>query len=472
MRKGLIVLLAAVLVAAFALPAMAEHEASGFIRTKGWVSNFAAGGAGTFTPTSSDPNTNSYVETRARILYKAGTENAKFIYYAEFDQNWGDSAYTTGRGTGGGLEADTTNLETKNIYVWFKVPDTSFDFKVGVQNQNDSYAGVFFGVADMAGVFTTFKYEPVSFRLGWAKFWENATGVADDIDLYVAEGKFAPMPDVKLGLNFYFLLDKGAGTKGPTTGPATAGGDPIAGFGGRGAFGTVVPAEIVGYDTLRIYMPGFDVAFKAGPVALSGFFFYQFGEAEFTTGTPDVDVSAFAVDLRADMNLGPGKFFIEGLYVSGDDDPADNDYESITTASNYNLAGSFYYRTDMQILLPNGDDINTSPALAYDMANGGAGVIHVGAGYSQKFSDKVSGKVGVGYLAAAEKRARDQGGAANFANQSDMATEVNANVNYNISKGLDFGLYGAYAFLGDAYEPPGVDPDDPWMAYARLNFSF
>ena len=44
-----------------------------------------------------------------------------------------------------------------------------------------------------------------------------------------------------------------------------------------------------------------------------------------------------------------------------------------------------------------------------------------------------------------------------------MGTEVNANVNYNIMKGLDFGVYGAYAWLGDFFKskPPGAqDPDD------------
>lgn len=469
MRKGLVVLLAAILVVAFALPAMAEHEASGFIRTKGWVSNYFVNSAGYITPTK-DPDTSAYVETRARILYKAGSENAKFIYYGEFDQMWGGQAYATGRNTGGGLEADTTNLETKNIYVWFKVPDTSWDFKVGVQNQTDSYAGTFFGVADMAGVFTTFKYEPVDFRLGWAKFWEDdsaaGTGTtgSDDVDLYIAEAKFVPVKDVKLGLNFYFLNDHSANAFGASS------------------LSTAMPFEGLGYDTLKLYMPGFDVAFKAGPVNISGFFFYQFGTFEFTGGSPDVDVAGFAGNIRLDANLGPGKVFLEGLYVSGDDNHDDNDFDSIITASHYNLAGSFYYRTDTQILLPNGDDINTSHALAYDVGNQGAGLLHVAAGYSQKFTDKVSGKIGVGYLAAAEKRFRDglRSGADHtfaFDTDSDMGVEVNANVNYNIMKGLDLGVYGAWASLGSAYDKTAdgsatQDADDPYFAYARLNYSF
>jgi hypothetical protein len=476
MRKGLIVLLAAVLVGAFTLPAMAEHEATGFIRTKGWVSNFANYSAGYIVPVD-DPTTKSYVETRARVLYKAGTENVKFIYFAEFDQMWGDAAYNApSRDQGGGLEADSTNIETKNIYVWFKIPNTSFDFKVGVQNQTDSYAGTFFGVADMAGVFTTFKFEPVSFRLAWAKFWEGGsataipsgsatTGISDDVDLYVAEAKFSPMPDLKLGLNFYFLNDMSGGVF-----PASAG-------------SAALPFEVGTYDTLRLYMPGVDAAFKVGPVNLSAFAFYQFGTFDRPTNPAgDVDVAGFAGDIRADLNLGPGKLFIEGLYVSGDDNRTDTDFDSIITASNYNLAAAFYFRADTPILLPVGDDIRTSQALAYDVGNGGAGLILLAAGYSQKLTDRLSGKVGVGYLAAAEKRFRDgtRGGTAqghNFASKKDMATEVNANVNYNITTGLDVGLYGAYAFLGDAYDlnaagTAAQDPDDLYSLYARLNYAF
>jgi hypothetical protein len=453
MRKGLIVLLAAVLVAAFTLPAMADSSAHGFIRTKAWMSNFMSNTAGSFTPTVDAP-TNSFVETRARVLFKTGTEDAQFVYYGEFDQEWGGQAYATGRNQGGGLEADTTNLETKNIYVMFKVPNTSWNFKVGVQNQTDAYAGVIFGVADMAGVFVTGKFDPVSLRLGWAKFWENGNATADDIDLYIAEAKFAPMPDVELGLNFYFLNDMGAGTKGNANAQA------------------FLPLEVTTYDNLRLYIPGFDFSAKAGPAKISGFFFYETGTYEVPAGT-DVDVSGFAGDLRADMNLGPGKFFVEGIYVSGDDNQTDTDYKSIITASNYNLAGSYFYRMDAQFLGAGADDINTSQSLVYEMSNSGAGIWMLSAGYSQKLTDKVSGKVGLAYASAVDKRAREYGGAANFLNDSSMAVELNGHVNYMISKGLDIGVYGAYAFLGSAYDvTSGSDRDDPYMLYARLNFGF
>lgn len=473
MRKGWIALLVVVFAAALAAPAAADTNLSGFIRAKGYVSNFENYGAGYIGP-AVDTSTNSYVEQRARLMFTAAGENVKGVAFFEIDQAFGDSAYTNGRNLGGGLEADTVNLETKNVYVWFKVPNTSLDLTVGVFGLSDSYAGTLLGVADVAGIAANFKYDPVAFRLAWTKFWENATNKADDVDFYMAEAKFSPVKDVKLGLNFYFLNDMGGGVKGPTssTGPA-------ADFGGRGAAGTVNPAEfsaVTGLRKVRVYIPGVDVAFKLGPVDLSAFAFYQTGKAE-GSGATDVDIKGFAADARGDVNVGPGKAFLELLYVSGDDNKSDTDYKSILTASNYNLAGSFYYRTDTAILLPNIDDINSSKALSYDVANGGAGLFHVAAGYSQKLMDKLTGKVGVAYSAAAKKRARDQGSVYNFAKEKAMATEVNANVNYNITKGLDFGLYGAYAWLGSAYDTnaagtAAADNDNLYDLHARLNYAF
>ena len=58
-----------------------------------------------------------------------------------------------------------------------------------------------------------------------------------------------------------------------------------------------------------------------------------------------------------------------------------------------------------------------------------------------------------------------------------MGTEVNANVNYNIMKGLDFGVYGAYAWLGDYFKSatspmPSRIRTTPIEAHMRLNYAF
>jgi hypothetical protein len=465
MRKGLVVLLAAVVVVMFAVPAMAGTDISGFYRSKGYISNFKDSSGG---PTiQKDAPSAAYVEQRLRVKFAFGEENVKAVWFSEVDFNWGDQAGSSlsigtagaGRNTGGALGGDRINLETKNIYLWFKLPNTSLDFTVGLQNQTDAYAGLIYGGADMAGIFVNGKAEPVSYLLGWAKLYENNVQKADDLTLYVASVKFVPVKDAKLGLNLYFLQDDTGKVSNVNQLPS----DPGAAL-----------------NKTRVYIPGVDAAFKAGPATLSGFLIYETGKRESITSpaAPDLDIKGFAVDLRADMKLGPGNLFLEGLYVSGGDGSG-TDYKSILTLSDVNASpggNSYFARTDMSILLPNADDINTNQSLvgcaggasSQSPGNGGRGITHLAAGYTQKFSDKLTGKVGIGWLQATKKLLSD----ASFKNK-DMGTEVNAYVNYNIMKGLDFGVYGAYAMIGDFFKPNATDDaDDAYDLHFRLIYAF
>jgi hypothetical protein len=498
MRKGFVVLLAALVVAMFAVPAMAGTEVSGFYRSKGFVSNFKT--AATSASVAKDAPTAAYLEQRLRTRFAFGEENVKVVWFSEIDFTWGDAAGSTPvaivqnatgtpnptvgystlgaqRNSGGALGGDRINLETKNVFVWFKLPNTSLDFTVGLQGQSDAYAGLLFGAADMAGIFANGKFEPVTYKLGFAKLYENSTSKTDDMTLYVASVGFVPVKEVKLGLNFYFLQDDTGKVGGVTQFPFN-------------------PLTQVALDNTlnkkRIYTPGVDVAFKLGPATLSAFALYQTGKIEFLVpGASDLDIKGFAGDVRADLNVGPGKAFIEGLYISGGDGTGD-EYESIITLSDVNASpggNSFFARTDMMILLVNADDINTSQALIGAAAsvtpggsalssrfgtcvtspgNCGRGIWHVAAGYTQKLGDRLTAKVGAGHLRATKLLVSD----ASFMDKT-MGTEVNANVNYNIMKGLDFGVYGAYAWLGDFYKPNATDdPDDPFDVHFRLNYAF
>lgn len=438
MRKGFLIMLAVVLVAAVAATAMADTNVAGYFRARGHVGNYANYG----TPViQADNPTSSYVEQRLRAKIGIGTENVKAYYFAEFDQMWGDSSPSGTRGSGAGLGADTVNLETKNMYLWFKLPDTSFDFTVGLQAQTDSYANILFA-ADMAGVTTTFKFAPVDFRLGTYKFYEGDTNEADDVDLYIAEAKLSPAKDVKVGLNLYFLKS------------------------GKGAIGTT-PA--VGADTgsVKVYTPGVDFSAKAGPATLSGFALFQTGKVE-NPGSTTVDISAFAGDVRADMNVGSGKLFVEALYISGGDNNSVK-YKSIVGAADWAPTQVFYNRTGMMILFPNTDAINTATPLSINYSNGGRGLTHFAAGYSQKLGDKISGKANIGYLAASKL----QLGHAAYQKKA-MGIEVNASVDYNLMKGLDVGIGAAYAWLGDFYAvaPGATEYDNPYDVVARLNYAF
>jgi hypothetical protein len=495
MRKGFLIMLAVVLVAALAAPAMAGMDVNGFVRSKGYVSNFKNGA--TNPVLKQDAPDAAYVEQRFRAKFSFGEENVKAVWFIETDfgafgdtaggsvTNLGGTSTTTNtlgaqRNSGGALGGDRINLETKNIYIWFKLPGTSLDFTVGLQNQSDAYAGLMYGGADMAGIFMNGKIEgAVNYKLGWAKLYENNNLKTDDLTLYVAEAKFTPTKDLKIGGNFYFIQDD-TGKVNSTVSP------------------TQLPVAVTAANENKkqIYTLGTDASFNAGPVTISGFALYQWGKIDFLLpATKDVDITAYALDLRGDMNLGPGKLFLEGLYVSGGKsaNPGD-DYKSVLTLSDMNSSpggNSFFARTDMMILLVNGDDINTSSALigaagvAQSAAgpgntspgNGGRGVWHIGTGYTQKLGDKLTAKAGAGYLAATELLKTDQGGvtASTTKKGKGMGTELNANVNYNIMKGLDFGVYAAYAWLGDFFKSSvsgAQDPDDVYDVHFRLNYAF
>jgi len=113
----------------------------------------------------------------------------------------------------------------------------------------------------------------------------------------------------------------------------------------------------------------------------------------------------------------------------------------------------------------------------YDHIAGGKpfkdlGATFIAAGASMKLNDKTTAKVGAGYLRANQLAPAALAGT-NLNVSKSMGTEINANVNYNIMKGLDFGLFGAYAWLGDGYKVAGSpSPDNLYALYARLNYAF
>ncbi len=167
------------------------------------------------------------------------------------------------------------------------------------------------------------------------------------------------------------------------------------------------------------------------------------------------------VDLRGDMNVMAGKAFLEGLYMSGSDDPT-NEYKApISLALKEASPGgnSSYTRTNMYTMLASPDTINVSQCLigcsggemGTDLGNSGRGIWHVAAGYEQPLTKQLKGQVNVGYLAAVNRLKDPVTGQTEDRKGDGMGTEVNARLDYNILKGLDVGLVGSYVWLGDFF---------------------
>ena len=98
----------------------------------------------------------------------------------------------------------------------------------------------------------------------------------------------------------------------------------------------------------------------------------------------------------------------------------------------------------------------------------GRGLWHVATGANVDVTKRIKLEANVGYAEAVKLAASDPA-----SRDKDLGAEVNAGVNYNIAPGLDFGLYGAYVFLGDFNKPTATsDPEDLWHGYARFNYAF
>ena len=210
MKKSMKFLVAALALAALSTPAFAlEHEVSGRFASFFAVSNYS-------TPDDfngrlgKDASTTNWFDQRLRLGYTAkANENVKLVTKFELDYYyWGNSSYTTGRNSGGGIGADSVNLETKNIYFDWTVPTRNLNLKVGMQGYGDPFSGIIFS-SDMAGLLLTHSYTNAEAAIGFFRWndahgkgmFETNTPAANDLpgqntqDLFVLDGKFS----VKIG---------------------------------------------------------------------------------------------------------------------------------------------------------------------------------------------------------------------------------------------------------------------------------
>lgn len=459
MRKILGMTVVALAAVALAAPASAV-EISGFNQINGWASN-GRGSSGNFVDQKGAEKSNSFVEQRARLKFAFGDEKVKFVYQGEIDSLWGVNSFdsdTYKRTSAGGLGTDGVNVETKHLYLWYKGP-AGLDVTAGLVGLVDPYAGVLYD-DDMAAISFSNTVGSVDLTLAFAKLYEGVTNTSDDTDVAYAIAKFSPAKDMSLGVNFHFINDRrGLDTSEPTDGIRDV-------------------AAVT-----KLFIPGVDFNGTFGKVKASAFAFYQFGD----TTANDVKIakySGYALDARADVAVGPGNLFAEALYISGDkqgsnlNDLQDDKYKGIATVS------PFFYRTNLQILLTNGDDLTSGSGLigVTDYANGyngqmsneGYGLFLLAGGYDQKISDKLSVACAAGWMQAAVKPVETR-------RNKDMGAELGGTVTYNIQKGLDMKLGLAYAWLGEFFNrdentDTGVTvidhPVEIWQAGYKLIYSF
>jgi hypothetical protein len=477
--------------AATAMPAMAlENEFHGLYRLRGFVSNFDDSASGAVAigaqpgatvvsgKTYKNPPTYSYIEQRARLMYIAkANEDLRLVTHFEFDSRFGDTSYNanavnssnqgTTRNGGGGIGADQTNLETKNIFLEFRIPSTPVKVKAGIQGYTDNYKGIIFN-NDAAGVTASSKIGDLTIMGGYFRFDDAITGGTNPSTSY---------------LN-YPISTAGTTVENPTVGFATRD------FMTVGAKYNVSKNLVVGADYHLLYSDllrhtqektyvntvGANAEAKLGPATINGFVLYQFGQLGDAGLHAHQDLSAFAGNLAAKMPIGPGTAHITALVLTGDNNTGAtggerNDFQTIMERG-ATTSGHTFYEANSQLLLRNiyASD-KTDRAVVFDLNNNGRGIVTAFAGYDLPIGKFfMNSNVGIGAVERDNGNANNGGVGAGPSNV--LGTEINTEIGYKLYDNMTASVQAAYLFLGDFYKVSGSTPDNPYTTKVMLNYTF
>lgn len=495
-KRTVAIAAAAGALAAVAMPAMAfENEFHGTSRLRYFLSNYENGGGGNplavngsgfVAPvtgsTTENLKTNNYFEQRTRLFYTAkANDDLKLVTGFEIDSVFGDKAQAattgaatpagTGRGQGGALESDTVNLETKWVYLDFKIPSTPVQVKAGIQPVKDQLKGIFLD-ADVAGIMTSTKAGAATINLGYLRGYDQSffgTGRPrgmDNLNIGVLEGKFALSKNANLGAAYYMYNDsRGLVVSGATT------------------------------NDVMLHTFGLTADAKLGALSLSGFAAYQGGIFKLA-GTGNAYLNAVAYNLAAKLPVGPGTFKTALLFTSGNAENTgkhltgwvgtaqsqNNTWSSTTGTSTYNESGMMLLNrnaaagtgtTDVNIIYNTGN--GTNPA---NMQGAYLYTLGYDAAITPKFYTNAN--VGMAWAAhtnslkAVDKKTGGKNGT-NF-----MGTEVNVEAGYKMYDNLTASLQAAYVVLGGFYEGSSTvgtqtaskSPENPYTVRTSLIFNF
>ena len=506
------------LTAATAVPAMAlENEFHGMYKMKYFVSNIDNSSAGYFAETgtkATSPTAVNYFEQRARLFYNAkANDDLKLVVAFELDSVFGDRSQggftgvntgantgnvnsgTTFRNSGGALDTDAVNLETKWVHLDFNVPGVPMNVKVGTQAIKDSLKGILFD-CDAGGIFTSTKIGTAAkVNVGYFRGYEgnggdvNGGGTAggvgfkmgvNNLDLAVLEGKFAITKDFSVGANYYGYYDYRSSAA-----------------------------------TLLDHTFGVNADAVMGPLALSGFVAGQIGTIRNQAGVAspvngavngNVDLSGFAANAAAKLKAGPGTAKLAALYTSGDDGKSAGKNKSwqslqmsVNGAAGQSNSGSLntYNESGMMLLNRNAaaQGGSSDRTIVATTNNRDQGVILVAAGYDANLTPKFYANGNIGFAWVAEARTGATGTTGNLNDRGDadalkpknnvsgaqnssnyLGTEINVETGYKLYDNLTASVQAAYVFLGDYYKGTATNkvgnPDDPYSARVVLSYVF
>ena len=471
-------------------------------------------------------DTTAYGRTRGRfdIIGEVGKAKAVFgfeldMYYGQTgnaDNNFqpGSTATSAGFGADGGFDLNTdsrTIMELKWMYTEFPLPiPLPTTMRLGAQPfgtlANDKLA--VYANGDFPGVALIVDITPAAkVNLAYVQVEESLTGSIDNFVrgedwALIASFGFSPFKGLDIKPMYSFFE-----AKGPTSGSARQ---------GRGGVDTAASFTMLSLTESR-HTIGLDSRFTAGPLSVQPTILYQFGHRNaIITQTPygvvgsreEADISAWLIDVRTGLNIGPLSLGLMGMFTSGQDAKS-NPYKSIRYFQPLDTDSSYMGDWGTQIfslgidyfnqLYYNAAGLSGGQAIGYDKYGrmGGAGKVAyaltpsftAGAG-AAAFWTQYKVDTGSTLSPSAGLTPSFSGGRPKGDSQY-LGTEVNLSATYRFAPGLALDVAGAYLFSGEALSHAVTtgccngaqggtvarqggkgSVDDVILATARVRFSF
>jgi len=488
MKKIMVLAVAVMIVAAFAMPAAAlDNEFGGYWRTRAVTQQNFTG------EDNSKAWDDSFVDSRTRLYYTAKINpDLKLVNKFEINAAWGNS-YGGYIGTDG-----RTIFRVKHSYAEFKLDPVTF--KVGLQDAflgggafgpggsrikngtiGSSLGGGFLFGDDFAGLTMIYNVEGFTLPFYWIKSYEGGRGKdanKSDVDYYAIAPAFTLGGNVTINPYFMWATSDKASTSAfllhapylNSSSPDTK---------------SYASSTTANFEKVNIYYLGLDVdaKFDMGGAWFTGI--YQGGKGDLLVPTPtvsSVDFQSYLAAVGAKVDVAPvadihGQFF----YASGQKQGEDADkFKAFFVPSPNDSSGQSYYWAEIM-----GYGIFDSAA---NVGESGMGPYNTAAhSCGDKISNIMAGNLGttvkpdpsiplkvtldVWYAKLAQSIPIKDSGTGVISQEDYLGTEVDLVITYELVKNLNIDVVGAYLFAGDAVYK-GTNQANPYEIGTRLSLSF
>ncbi len=385
--------------------------------------------------------------SRGRLGFVGTTDDglAKFVYTLEVGTSqWGDTTSADpGHNAAFGLSGDGVNVETRFLYADLAIPGLGKDHRIaaGLQPIN---VNPWLWKETAAGLTYNGKMDINSWSVGWVKGRTDKASIYSDNgddDYFFAKFDSEVMKGVKLGA---FGVYSDQGNRTPYYGTDS-------------------------YDG-QIYYLGLTGSATMGQFFVNGDLIYQGGNIDFNTAARDLDREAWLARLDAGMKPADNmKFWLSGLYVSGDDNAGDTKAKNFDVIDTDVAWGMIFFKEGLMA-----DCDRFFSDAPYILDKGFMGIALYG---EYKADEQNTIKAAIRYMKLAEDYQKGYNPVTGkYAHSEDtLGTELDMWYNYAYNKNVDLKFEAAYLFSGKAADymlSNGTSADDVLHAGAGLVFKF